>query len=103
MISGLWIRLRRWHRKRTYRAGATLSRFIAPDIRREIEIVDAAEIDAGIVIARVRTWNILYAIKGLVAEPPYSEPAPLHIDAAWEWKGASWGGPVPDEEPKQHT
>jgi hypothetical protein len=81
MISALWIRLRRWHRGRTYRAGTTLSRFLAPDVRRDIEIVDAAEIDAGVVIARIRTWNVLYAAKGVVAAPPYSEPAPLHIDA----------------------
>jgi hypothetical protein len=63
----MFARIRRWYRKRAYRPGRIVSRFLAPDVRRDVEVVDAAEIDAGRLTLRTRTWNVLYAIKGVVA------------------------------------
>lgn len=50
-------RLRRCLLRRKYTAGAQLSQFLAPDVRRDVEIVEASELDAGYVTARMRTWN----------------------------------------------
>jgi hypothetical protein len=86
-------------RRKRYRAGAVLRRFVACDIRRDVEVIDASEIDDGFVTARVRTWNVLHASKGIAPEPEFDEPRRMEIDGIWEWKGPSWGGPTPDEEP----
>jgi hypothetical protein len=54
--------LRRWHRRRQYRPGRVVSRFLAPDVRRDIQVMDASGIDAGLLTVRIRTSNALYAI-----------------------------------------
>jgi hypothetical protein len=100
MLRKLFDAFRLSHREAAYRAGATLSRFIAPDIRREVEIVDASEVEQGFVSARVRTWNVLYAVKGITPAPEFGEPERVRIDSLWHWEGARWGGPVPHEIPK---
>jgi hypothetical protein len=87
--------LRLWYRRRYYRSGRVLSRFIAQDIIREIEIVDTQEIDTGIISARVRTWNVLYVVKGLAIKPDFGDVQRLKIEQLWNWDGASWGGLVP--------
>jgi hypothetical protein len=92
--------LRLKYRRRRFRTGATLCRFIAPDVRRDVEVVDASELEQGFVSARVRTWNILYAAKGITPMPDFSEPRRIRIAKLWEWKGSPWGGPIPDEEPE---
>jgi hypothetical protein len=89
------------YRKRQFRAGASLSRFIAPDIRRDVEVVDASEVCQGFIIARVRTWNVLHVVKGLVPRPEFSGPRRVPLEGIWDWKGARWGGPIPDEEPEE--
>jgi hypothetical protein len=88
------------YRRRRFRAGATLSRFVARDIRRDVEVVDASDVQQGFVVARVRTWNVLYASKGIASKPEFSEPRRLSLANMWDWNGASWGGPVHDEESK---
>ena len=88
------------YRRRRLLVGATLSRFVAKDIRRDVEVVDAAEVDKGFVSARTRTWNVLYASKRLAPKPDFGEPQRVSIQNLWDWKGPSWGGPVPDEEAK---
>lgn len=55
--------LRRRHRRRKYYRGARLSRFIAPDVRRDVEIIDDSESADGYVVARIRTWNVLHAAR----------------------------------------
>ena len=60
-------RLLLWYRKKRYRPGRTLSRFLAKDIRRDVQVVDASDIDRGTIFARTRTWNLLYAAKNLYA------------------------------------
>ncbi len=75
------------------------SRFIAKDIRRDVEIVDASEIRQGFILARVRTWNVLYASKGLAPEPVFSSPQRVSVEDLWQWNGPPWGGPVADEKP----
>lgn len=93
--------VRRWTlaaRKRRYREGVTSCRFVAPDIRREIEVIDASEIEAGFVGVRTRTWNVLYASKGCQPPPSFSDPQRIAFERLWEWSGAPWGGPVPPEK-----
>jgi hypothetical protein len=87
--------IRRWYRRRLYRRGRVVSRFLAPDVRRDVEVVDASEIDAGRLTVRIRTWNVLYAIKGLSPEPPFGDPRVIAMAELWAWSGESWGGPVP--------
>jgi hypothetical protein len=60
-----------WFRRRRFREGKTLSRFIARDVRRDIQIVSAARIDEGFITARIRTSNVLYDSKGLAAKPEF--------------------------------
>ena len=84
-----------WVRRRRYREGKTISRFVARDVRRDILIVSAARIDEGIITGRVRTTNVLYLSRGLVPEPEFEAPQELHIEKMWDWTGQSWGG-LPD-------
>ena len=87
--------LQNWSRRRRFREGKLLSQFIAKDVRRDILIVSTARIDEGIISGRVRTTNVLYASRNLVA-PAAPEPArELHIDTMWQWTGQDWGG-LPD-------
>jgi hypothetical protein len=92
--------LRRWLRRRQYRPGRVVTRFVAKDVRRDVEVVDAAQIDAGIIRARVRTWNVLYAVKGLAPVPAFGDVRTVEIRNLWVWSGAPWGGPVPEETPQ---
>lgn len=79
--------LTRWYRRRGFREGRTISRFIACDIRRDILIVSAARIDEGIITGRVRTLNILYVSHGLVREPEFEPPTELRVKRMWDWTG----------------
>jgi hypothetical protein len=84
-------RIQGWSRRRRYREGRTLSRFIAPDIRREILIVSAARLSEGIITGRARTTNVLSVAKGLVLQPEFEPARDLQIKHMWEWGG------LPDE------
>jgi hypothetical protein len=84
--------IQRWFRQRRFREGRTLSRFIAPDVRRDIQIVSAARIDDGFITARVRTSNVLYVSKGLTSKPEFEPPREMRLDEIWTWTGKSWGG-----------
>ncbi|MBM4071722.1 MAG: hypothetical protein FJ271_22770 [Planctomycetes bacterium] len=88
-------RVRTWLRRRWYREGRNLSRFIACDVRREILIVSAAKVEEGIITGRVRTTNLLYVSGGMVAEPEFRPPQELLSKEMWHWTGQSWGG-LPD-------
>jgi len=88
-------RIQQWFRRRKYREGATITRFIARDIRRDIQVVSAVRLDEGIITGRVRTTNLLYLSNGLVPQPDFDPPRELRIDEMWNWTGASWGG-LPD-------
>ena len=81
-----------WFRRRKYRKGRTLSRFIACDVRRDILIVSAARIDEGIIVGRVRTMNVLYVCNGLMPEPEFEAATELNIKGMWHWTGKPWGG-----------
>ena len=85
--------------RKRFRVGATFSHFIAKDIRRKVEVVDASEISQGFVTAKIRTWNVLYAIKGIVPQPNFGHPRRIRIDDLWDWDGPVWGGPVPPKDP----
>lgn len=89
--------LRRHLWKKKYRAGTVISQFIARDIRRDVEVVDASQIDGGIIQARIRTWNVLYATNGLAPIPDFGDVETVEIRGLWEWSGAPWGGPVPGQ------
>ena len=72
-----------------------MSRFIARDVRRDVEVVSAAKIDEGIITGRVRTTNLLYVSRGLIEQPDFGPPQELRIDDIWHWSGQNWGG-LPD-------
>ena len=83
------------HRRRTYRPGRTVTRFVARDIRRDVEVIDVSKIRDGVIIARTCTWNVLYHAKGLQQKPGFGEAREIEINRLWEWPGDSWGGRVP--------
>ena len=83
-----------WRRRR-FREGSTLSRFIARDVRREVVIVSASRIDEGIITSRVRTMNVLYLSHGLIPPPEFEPAREMQISEIWKWTGKSWGG-LPD-------
>ena len=87
--------IHRWFRRRRFREGRTISRFIACDVRRDILIVSAARIDEGIITCRVRTTNVLYLAHGLAHQPEFEPPSELRVEDMWHWTGQSWGG-LPD-------
>lgn len=78
-----------------YQVGQTISRFIARDVRRDVEILDICRLQEGFVTARVRTMNILYVTKGLVQEPDFEPAREIAVVDLWTWTGQSWGG-LPD-------
>jgi hypothetical protein len=87
--------LRRWLRRRRYRPGRVVTGFVAKDIRRDVLVIDASRIDAGVITVRVRTWNVLYVGHGLAAVPPFGDVQTVELHTLWAWAGAPWGGPVP--------
>jgi len=87
--------IQRWFRKRRFREGKTLTRFIARDVRRDIQIISAVRIEEGIIAGRVRTTNVLYLSSGLVPEPEFEPARELRVEEMWRWTGKSWGG-LPD-------
>jgi len=95
--------LRLWYRRRRYRVGAVLTWFVACDIRRDVEVVDTAELDDGYVTVKSRTWNVLYAIRSGTPMPEFGEPKRMKIEDLWKWAGPEWGGPVPENEGRKRT
>ncbi len=94
---GITAKLKCWYCRRKYRVGTTLSRFLAPDIRRDVQVLDASQLDDGFITVKVRTWNVLYALNGIDEEPAFGEPVCVSLDSLWTWSGESWGGPIPPE------
>ena len=88
-------KLRQWLRRRKFQQGATLSLFIARDVRRDILVVSAERLADGIITGRVRTTNVLYLSRRLVPPPEFEPPRELQIEHLWDWTGQSWGG-LPD-------
>ena len=88
----MFSQIRKWFRRRCYREGRTLSRFVACDVRREIRIASAAKVDEGIITGQVRTTNVLYLSRGLAAEPEFGPPQELRLAQMWHWTGQPWGG-----------
>ena len=87
--------IRNWHRRRVYKPGCVVSRFVACDVSREIKVVSVDQIDDGIIVGQVRTNNVLYLHKGLTEEEGFGKPVTLDIATMWEWSGKPWGG-LPD-------
>ena len=58
-------------------------------------MVSVAELDHGVIAARVRTTNILYERRGLVEKSSFGAPGRVSLHQLWVWRGASWGG-LPD-------
>jgi hypothetical protein len=89
-------KFRLWRWKRAYSIGKIVTRFIAPDIRRDVDVVDTSEIESGVITVRTRTWNVLYHIKEIKEKPPFGDVRRIEIRDLWKWEGELWGGPVPD-------
>jgi hypothetical protein len=81
-----------WLRERRYRVGGTISRFVAKDVRRDVEIVATDRLKDGFITARVRTTNVLYQMRGLVPESEFEPPKEIALVDLWNWTGQSWGG-----------
>ena len=79
----------------SFHSGKPLSRFIARDVRREILVVNIDEIEAGFVVAKVRTNNLLYLSKRLTAEKQFGNSERIAIEGMWTWTGQQLGG-LPD-------
>jgi hypothetical protein len=94
----MFTKLRKYFRRRKYTAGARLTQFLAPDVRRDVEIVEASELEEGYVSARIRTWNVLYAANGMAAVPEFEAPRRVAITDLWKWTGQRWGGPIPNDD-----
>ena len=84
--------IRHWLRERRYKAGGTVSRFVARDVRRDVEVVSTDRLKEGFITARVRTMNVLYQMKGLVPESEFEPPKDIALVDLWVWTGESWGG-----------
>ncbi len=87
--------IQHWFRKRRYRVGRTISRFVARDVEREVRVVDVRRLDEGFITVRIRTTNILYRTAGLVPEAELDPPIEIPIVDLWRWTGQPWGG-LPD-------
>jgi hypothetical protein len=70
---------------------------------RDVEIVDDAEVDAGVVVARTRTWNVLHAIRLKCPVPELDAPGRVAVAELWKWNGEPWGGRAPDENDRSHA
>lgn len=92
VIKALLHQVLKYRRRRIYRQGQTLSRFIARDIRRDVMVLADAELEAGFITARIRTVNVLYVSRHLVPYPPFGPPERLAVDQLWNWSGQPWGG-----------
>ncbi|MFT5430636.1 MAG: hypothetical protein ACI9OJ_001312 [Myxococcota bacterium] len=92
MTKARLVQLQAWLRKRKYREGRVMGRFIAQDVRRQILIMSAAHVDQGLILGRVRTLNVMYVSKGFMTEPEFGPVEELRIDQIWDWTGHSWGG-----------
>ena len=84
--------IRKHRLRRIWKEGETLSRFVAKDVRRDIEVTSAAHIDEGIVTRRVRTTHLLHEHKDLTAQAEFGPETEVRIEDAWRWDGPGWGG-----------
>ncbi len=75
-----------------YQVGKILSRFIARDVRRDVEILDISRFQEGFITARVRTMNVLYVTKGLASQPDFEPAREIAVVDLWKWTGLPWGG-----------
>ena len=75
---------RRWWRRRVFREGRLLSRFIDRDVRRDILVVSTSRLDDGVLTARVRTINVLYVAHGMQPVSDFGDPVELRVDRLWE-------------------
>jgi len=85
-------KIKHWYRRRVYKPGTVISKFVARDVRREVKIISVDGINDGFIVGQVRTNNVLYITRGLVSEQRYSDPVILDIRQLWNWPGQSWGG-----------
>ncbi len=91
-LNSMFLHWMKRRRRKIYREGHVLSRFVACDIRRDVLILSAREIDDGFITARIRTTNVLYLSRGLVAAQPFGQPERIAVDQLWIWSGQPWGG-----------
>jgi hypothetical protein len=87
--------IQKWNRHRRFPEGATLTRFIGRDLRREVQIVSSRRIDEGVVTARVRTTKILNFSRGVATKVAFEPARELCVEQMWDWPGESWDG-LPD-------
>jgi hypothetical protein len=84
--------------RRKYKAGAQLTEFVAPDVKRDVEIVDVSELELGYVTARIRTWNLMHVARGLATVPAFGAARRVALAELWTWTGERWGGAIPEDD-----
>ena len=94
-IMNLFSKIKIWFLKQGYKEGAEISRFIACDVRRTINIISNEKIDDGLITICVKTNNLLYIYKKLAKESDYGHPVEIQVSDIWNWTGKDWGG-LPD-------
>jgi hypothetical protein len=93
---------RMWAWRRTYRVGTEISRLVAPDIRRDVQVLDTSTIAEGVITARVRTWNVFDVVKGIAEEPSFGAEQKLQVQKLWEWQGAHGSRPGAPQKRPEH-
>lgn len=94
-ISKLFSIVHGWYRRLIYRKGKVVSRFIARDVKRCVLVESTEEIDAGFIVCRIRTYNLLYNRFRVTDEEDFGSPKRIAISKIWRWTGKPWGG-LPD-------
>ena len=74
--------------------GATVSKLVARDVKREIQVVSNDRLSEGLLTVRIRTNNVLYMARGLEDKADFDPPVEMPIAELWAWSGAEWGGPT---------
>lgn len=95
MLRAVALRIRNWYWRCRYRPGRTISVFLVPDVRRDVEVIDTSNIRTGVITVRTRTWNVLYAINGIAENPTFGPVRDTRVRDLWTWSGERWGGTVP--------
>ncbi len=51
-------KIKHWYRRRVYKPGTVISRFVARDVRREVKIISVDGINDGFIVGQVRTNSV---------------------------------------------
>jgi hypothetical protein len=64
--------------------GQSITCFIAKDVRRDVEVVDASRACAGVLSVRTRTWNVWYATREIESQLPFGDVREVAVPELWK-------------------